>query len=161
MIFARYHAKLTVAGDPGGNVFCRKECSRMESTTAADLILELTISDPDLIAELEQYADGDEREQFALKAIKIGVMALRQARGQIDADAVRREGERLMNDLKNRLDGHERRHLHVGPRRLRRRPPPGVDRLVRHRRSRFAVVARPLGHQLIGRWCARAHARCR
>jgi len=79
----------------------------MDSTTAADLILELTITDPELIAELEQFADLAERDEFALKALKIGVLALKQARGQIDADMVRREGERLMSDLKNRLDQHE------------------------------------------------------
>lgn len=79
----------------------------MDSTTTADLILELNITDPELIAELEQFADPAERDDFALKALKIGVLALKQARGQIDADMVRREGERLMVDLKSRLDQHE------------------------------------------------------
>jgi hypothetical protein len=77
------------------------------TTTAADLILELKITDPELIAELEQFTDPSERDEFALKALKIGVLALKQARGQIDADMVRREGERLMSDLKSRLDQHE------------------------------------------------------
>ena len=68
----------------------------MDSTTTADLILELNITDPELIAELEQFAEPAERDEFALKALKIGVLALKQARGQIDADMVRREvGRRL------------------------------------------------------------------
>lgn len=79
----------------------------MDSTTTADLILELNITDTEIIAELEQFADHAERDEFALKALKIGVLALKQARGQIDADMVRREGERLMVDLKNRLEKHE------------------------------------------------------
>lgn len=79
----------------------------MDSTTTADLILELNITDSEIIAELEQFADEAERDEFAMKALKIGVLALKQARGQIDADMVRREGERLMVDLKNRLDQHE------------------------------------------------------
>jgi len=79
----------------------------MESTTTADLILELNITDSEVIAELEQFADATERDEFAMKALKIGVLALKQARGQIDADMVRREGERLMVDLKSRLDQHE------------------------------------------------------
>jgi len=46
------------------------------------------------------------RERRDAEAVKtgIGILALKHARGQIDADAVRREGERLLRDLKNALD---------------------------------------------------------
>ncbi|MGE3313481.1 MAG: hypothetical protein AB7O26_00105 [Planctomycetaceae bacterium] len=72
------------------------------------LLLELDVRDPDTIAELVRHGEGGEREHFALDALRIGVLALKQARGQIDADLVRRESERLLGDLATRLDGHSR-----------------------------------------------------
>ncbi len=57
---------------------------------AATLNLEIAISDPDLCTELAQYPSGPERAEFAVTAMKIGVMALRQAQGRIDAEQVRR-----------------------------------------------------------------------
>ena len=44
------------------------------------LPLEITVEDADTIAELCQHAEGEERERFALSALRIGVLALRQAR---------------------------------------------------------------------------------
>ena len=70
------------------------------------LYLELTIHDPDTIAELWSHPEGGPREQFALQALRIGVLALKQARGQIDADLVRRESERLLETLESRLSQH-------------------------------------------------------
>lgn len=82
------------------------EANRSELPIA--LPLELLVRDPDTIAELYAYPEGDDRDQFALNALRIGVLALKQARGQIDADAVRRESERLMDSLQTRLDEHSR-----------------------------------------------------
>lgn len=73
------------------------------------LVLELTVNDPDTIAELVRHAEGDDREQFAARALRIGVLALRQARGAIDGDAIRREGERLIDTLQGTLDTHAAR----------------------------------------------------
>jgi len=70
------------------------------------LPLELTVQDEDTIQELLNYTEGDEREQFALKALRIGVLALRQARGEIDAERIRRESERLLESLDRTLDRH-------------------------------------------------------
>src|ERR1044072_2967225 len=70
------------------------------------LVLELTIDDPDTVAELYRHAEGEEREQFALKALRIGVLALRQARGQIDAEVVRRESARLLGAIPSRVGEH-------------------------------------------------------
>ncbi|MCA9087261.1 MAG: hypothetical protein KDA90_01360 [Planctomycetaceae bacterium] len=71
--------------------------------------LSIEVSDADLIAEFERFRAGSERDQFALQALRIGVLALRQARGAIDAEAVRREGERLLGDLQSQLQNHEKR----------------------------------------------------
>ena len=70
------------------------------------LLLELTVKDPDTIAELCKYPDGEEREQFAQRALRIGVLALKQARGEIDAGQIRRESERLLESLQGRLSQH-------------------------------------------------------
>jgi hypothetical protein len=62
--------------------------------------LELTVRDPEIIAELALHADDPgQREEFALNALRIGVLALRQARGQVDQEVMRREGERLLEGL--------------------------------------------------------------
>lgn len=70
------------------------------------LPLELTVQDGETIAELCAYAEGDAREQFALKALRIGVLAMNQARGQIDTEAIRRESERLIENMQSRLNEH-------------------------------------------------------
>jgi hypothetical protein len=70
------------------------------------LVLDLTVHEPELIRELISFAEGEERDRFALTALRIGILALRQARGQIDADLVRNESDRLLRDLKSRLSEH-------------------------------------------------------
>jgi hypothetical protein len=49
---------------------------------------------------------GEIRDDFALKALRIGVLALRQARGQIDTEVIRREGDRLITSLETHLKAH-------------------------------------------------------
>jgi hypothetical protein len=71
------------------------------------LLLELRVTDRDLIQELAVHPEGAPRDEYALCALRIGLLALKQARGQIDADAVRRESERLMVDLEAALDRHK------------------------------------------------------
>ena len=77
-----------------------------EGSLPYSLLLELTVQDADTIGELMAHADGESREQFALNALRIGVLALRQARGEFDAAQVRRESERLLEQLHGTLDQH-------------------------------------------------------
>ena len=70
------------------------------------LHLELTIEDPDSIAELCQHAEGDDRDRFALSALRIGVLALRQARGQVDSEQIRRQTDHMLHTLDARLSEH-------------------------------------------------------
>lgn len=79
---------------------------RPASNGSATLLLELAVHDPETVAELEAFAAGRDREDFALKALRIGVLALRQARGQLDGETVRREGDRLLGLLQVRLEDH-------------------------------------------------------
>jgi hypothetical protein len=66
--------------------------------------LTLVVADHDSVAELLQKSEGRERDEYALTALRIGLLALKHARGQIDADAVKREGEKLLVELKNALE---------------------------------------------------------
>ena len=70
------------------------------------LLLELTVHDPEVIAELCAFAEGEARDEFALQALRLGVLALRQARGQLDAQLIRRETEHLLGSMRHRLGGH-------------------------------------------------------
>ena len=70
------------------------------------LPLELTVTDADVIAALWQCPEGAERDEFALRALRIGVLALKQAQGQIDATSVRQEGERMLRSIENALQQH-------------------------------------------------------
>lgn len=72
------------------------------------LPLELNISDPELIRELVAYGEGKPRDEYALCALRIGLLALKQARGQVDGDTIKREGERLLNALDGKLTLHAR-----------------------------------------------------
>lgn len=78
----------------------------VESETLSNpLQLELSVRDPEVIAELRKYPEGTERDEFALSAMRIGVLALRQASGLVDANAVRLEGERLISSIRELLTG--------------------------------------------------------
>jgi len=83
-----------------------------EGNDAQSIPLTLVVSDRETVTELLQRTDGREREEYALAALRIGVLSLKHARGQIDADAVRREGEKLLTDLKSALDG-SRNEIHT------------------------------------------------
>jgi hypothetical protein len=70
--------------------------------------LELVIDDPLIVPELLAYEAGAERDRFALTALRIGVLALKQAQGRLDADAIRSESDRLLVMLEERLGNHQR-----------------------------------------------------
>ena len=72
------------------------------------LLLELRVTDPDVMAELQKYAEGSVRDEFAQTALRIGVLALRQARGTLDAHVIEKECDRLLGTLQTRLDEHGR-----------------------------------------------------
>ncbi len=80
--------------------------SLFDSISPGPLVLELAIEDRDTIDELCAYPAGSERESFALNALRIGVLALRQARGRIDVDMLQHETQRLLASLQVQLDAH-------------------------------------------------------
>ena len=70
------------------------------------LDLQLTVVDHETIEELLSYPCGEGRELVALNALRIGVLALRQARGRIDADLIQRETQRMLSGLESQLSSH-------------------------------------------------------
>lgn len=69
--------------------------------------LELIIDDRDIIRALVEYPEGDERNQYAIEALKIGVLALRHVGGRVGADLLRQEGERFLANVQKTLDTHK------------------------------------------------------
>jgi len=67
------------------------------------LVLNLVIEDPEVSAELRRRAEGHARNTFAVSALRIGILALRQAQGNVDAEVVRNEGQRLIAELSREL----------------------------------------------------------
>ena len=67
--------------------------------------LYLKVSDPDLYAELHKREEP-KRTEYALAAMKVGLIAFRQAQGQIDAAQVRNAGERVIADMNAALEQH-------------------------------------------------------
>jgi len=78
------------------------------STLGIESGLELTllVEDPDLVQELEAHNAGAERCGFAISALRIGILALRQAQGRVDVEHVRVEGDRIIENLSGALDKH-------------------------------------------------------
>lgn len=81
---------------------------KVDRSAYASLILELHISDPELCAELEAHEEGRPRHDFAVSALKIGVLALQHARGRVDAQRIREEGDRLLQKMESALASHQR-----------------------------------------------------
>lgn len=71
--------------------------------TSASLTLSLVVTDGDSVTELTARKEGTERDLFALSALRVGILALRQAAGVIDRQTIRNEGERLIDTLRHAL----------------------------------------------------------
>jgi hypothetical protein len=63
------------------------------------LELHLHVTDREVIAELEIIPAGPDRNSFALSALRLGVLAMRQARGELDAGVIRQTGEQILHAL--------------------------------------------------------------
>ncbi len=70
---------------------------------AQHLDLALRVTDPETVVELLRHSEGEERDRYALGALRLGVLALRLAGGQLDAGAIREAGQSLLADLRATL----------------------------------------------------------
>ncbi len=68
--------------------------------------LRLRISDPELREELKKHEEGEERDAFAIQAMRIGIIAIHHAQGQIDAEKIRREGKRIIGKTESTLTNY-------------------------------------------------------
>lgn len=66
----------------------------------------LVVADPELITELLNHPEGEPRDRYALTALRVGILCLKQAEGRLDAETIRHEGERLLTELTHALDEH-------------------------------------------------------
>ena len=67
----------------------------------------LMVSEPDVYSELTKRKEP-ERSDFALAAMRIGVVAIRQAQGQVDAGQIRDAGESVIRNMTDALEAHRR-----------------------------------------------------
>lgn len=78
--------------------------TRPASSAAEPSIVTFAVSDPEVLLALSEYPDGPQRTNFLVTALKVGVLSLKAARGTLDSDTVRREGDRLIDQLGERLN---------------------------------------------------------
>jgi hypothetical protein len=69
------------------------------SVAPASVRLDLEVTDPECVDALTSLPEGRVRSDFARQALRIGIIALRQAQGRVDAETVRNEGERMITAL--------------------------------------------------------------
>jgi len=92
-------------GSYGQHVIGEGEQSRLHTR----MTLQLVVTDPDVCSELHAFKSDDERNRYALAAMRIGVYAMRQATGVIDATSIRDEGARIVQALGDVLTDHASR----------------------------------------------------
>jgi hypothetical protein len=67
------------------------------------LTLSVEVTDPEVLAELDRIADRDERERYATAALRLGVLALKTAAGQVDAASIRDAGREVVGEVRELL----------------------------------------------------------
>jgi hypothetical protein len=77
-----------------------------EPAVEAVLDLRIRVTDPEVIAELEAQVGARVQAEFAADALRLGVLALKSARRQVDGDALSRESDRLLRELARNLESH-------------------------------------------------------
>ncbi len=74
--------------------------------------LSLQITDPEVINELARLPNDRERERFVLSALRVGVLTLKVAKGELDAGTVREAGNGIISNVRELLT--ERSHSLIG-----------------------------------------------
>lgn len=72
-------------------------------TSAHPETLHLLVTDSEVVAELRRLPTGAARQRFALDALRIGVLSMRAAGGELDVGAVHDAGQQLVLELKGLL----------------------------------------------------------
>jgi len=96
------NANLSQMGIPD---FSDEKSSNNSKSTSIEL--SLVITDPEMIDEITAFPEGRNRQDFAVSALRIGILALKQAEGRVDGDTVRNEGELIISALQQHLTEHQ------------------------------------------------------
>src|SRR5688500_17376546 len=81
------------------------ESTELRSPTAmVPTIVTFAVSDPEVLLALSEQPEGSARSTFLATALKVGVLSLKAAKGTLDGDTLRREGDRVMDELGARLN---------------------------------------------------------
>ncbi len=109
----------------------------------------LTIDDPEVLAWLSEFEDA-ERPTKAATALRIGVLALRQASGFIDRQAIKDEGKQLTNEIEREVT--DAMTAMVGPesRIMKTLDPKQADGLVAQLREAIDADLSKNGQQILG-----------
>ncbi|MEX0938364.1 MAG: hypothetical protein WDZ59_10940 [Pirellulales bacterium] len=83
------------------------------------LVLTLEVTDEDTVRTLQSHPEGEQRDAYALAALKVGVLALRHASGQLDADFLRRQCAQMLDGMHHRLAEHAQLVQHEVARELK------------------------------------------
>ena len=76
------------------------------ATAGLEVHLDLTVRDRETAVELLKYDGEAAREDYALSALKVGVLAIRQACGVVDAKSIQDECERFIHIVGETLHSH-------------------------------------------------------
>jgi len=76
------------------------------ATSCTEVQLDLTVTDRETVIELLMYEEAPAQEEFALSALKVGVLAIRQACGVVDAQSIQDECQNFVEVVGKTLTGH-------------------------------------------------------
>ena len=76
------------------------------ATAGLDVHLDLTVTDRETVVELLKYEDESARDDYALSALKVGVLAIRQACGVVDAQSIQEECQKFIDVVGETLNTH-------------------------------------------------------
>lgn len=96
--------RVSISTDTNDEISLDDPGSNEPGASDAQLLLSLTVRDPELVAELSRRAPGEKRDSFALLALRIGVLTLRQASGQLDVASINEAGGKLINEMSAALN---------------------------------------------------------
>lgn len=76
----------------------------MEGSAVEPIYMHLSITDPEVAASVGAYPAGNQRKEYVDLCLKVGVMAVRAAKGEVDGEAIKRSGEALLLQIGERLE---------------------------------------------------------
>lgn len=93
---------------PSPDILLGKKPPISAQDSPRSIALQLLINDPDCVSELLVREEGRDRDDYALAAVRIGLLSMKHARGQVDADAVKREGDKLLRELSSAIESYRK-----------------------------------------------------